>query len=312
MQLNGGNAQSDIEWLGFKIFGDRVRPLVGKADAIKNLPTPKNISELRSFFGSINQYVKFVPNLSTLISPLRPLLNKKSVYKWDNNHSIAFGKLKAEIVNITENSHFDIKEKTRLKTDVSHNGLGATLEQLQADQWKTIAFASRFMNNHEMKYSTNKLELLGVVCATEHFRNYLYGTEFQIVTDNKALLSALSANHGNKTMHSRLTRWVNRLLPFNFKISHLPGKDMGFTELLSGLPSGKALPISHYDDEFVVASINKTQNILLNKQQSKIVTVNTVDRPAVAVNTNSRVFTIPSGNENSSDVISQNRLNSFT
>ena len=302
--------KSDIEWLGFKISGDGVRPLLGKADTIKNLPTPKNISELRSFFGSINQYVKFVPSLSTLSSPLRPLLNKKSVYKWNINHSIAFEKLKAEIVNITENSHFDIKEKTRLKTDASHNGLGATLKQLQDDQWKTIAFASRFLNNQEMKYSTIELELLGVVWATENFRNYLYGTEFQIVTDHKALLSALSANHGNKTIHSRLTRWVNRLSSFNFKISRLPGKDMGFTDLLSRLPSGKALPISHYDDEIVVASIEKFQNILLNRQYSKIVTVNIVDRPAVVVNTNARVTTIPSRNENSSDVIGQNRLNS--
>ena len=101
--------KSEIEWFGFKISGDGVRPLVGKADAIRNLPIPKNNSELRSFFGSINQYVTFVPNLSTLSSLLRPLLNKKSVYKCDNDHYIAFEKLKAEIVNITENSHFDIK-----------------------------------------------------------------------------------------------------------------------------------------------------------------------------------------------------------
>ena len=161
-----------------------------------------------------------------------------------------------------------------------------------------------------MKYSTNELELLGVVWATEHFRNYLYGTEFQIVTDHKALLSALSANHGNKTKHSRLTRWVNRLLPFNFKISHLPGKNMGFTDFLSRLPLGKALPISHYDDKFVVASIDKNQKTLLNKPHSKFITVNNVDRPAVAVNTYSRVITIPSGTENSSDVIGQNLLNS--
>ena len=73
---------------------------------------------------------------------------------------------------------------------------------------------------------------------------------------------------------------------------------MGFTDLLSRLPSGKALSISHYDDEFVVASIHKIQKTLLNKQHSKIVTVITVDRPAVAVNTNSRVITIPSGNKN--------------
>ena len=62
-----------------------------------------------------------------------------------------------------------------------------------------------------MKYSTNELELLGVVWATEHFENYLYGAEFEIVTDHKALLSALNAIQSNKTMHIRLTRWVNRL-----------------------------------------------------------------------------------------------------
>ena len=120
----------------------------------------------------------------------------------------------------------DIKEKTRLKTNATHSGLGAILEQLQGDQRKTIAFASRFLNNHELKYSTNELEILGVVWTSEQFRNYLYGAEFEIFTDHKALLSALLENHGNKTMHSRLTRWVYRLLLFNFKISHVPGKDM--------------------------------------------------------------------------------------
>ena len=161
---------SFFQWLCFKILGDRVRPLVGKADAIRNLTIPKNISELRSFFGSINQCVKLVPNLSTLSSPLCCLLNKKLVYKWDKNDSLAFEKLKREIVNITENRHFDIKEKTRLETDASYNGLGATLQQLQGEQWKTIAFASRFLNNHKLKYSTNDGELLGVVWASEHFR----------------------------------------------------------------------------------------------------------------------------------------------
>ena len=32
---------------------------------------------------------------------------------------------------------------------------------------------------------------------------------------------------------------------------------MGFTDLISRIPSGKTLPISHYDKEFVVGNINK-------------------------------------------------------
>ena len=135
---------------------------------------------------------------------------------------------------------------------------------------KKIFFASRFLNPHESKYSTNQLELLGVVCAVEHYKNYLYGSEFEVITDHKALLSALSPNHGNKTYHSRLTRWVDRLLPFNFSIKHLAGKDMGFTDLISRIPSGKALPISHYDEEFVVANIKKINNSIIPSEKQRI------------------------------------------
>ena len=108
-----------------------------------------------------------------------------------------------------------------------------------------------------MNYSANELELLGVVWATKQFKNYLYGSVFEIHTDHRALLSALNANHSNKTMHSRLARWVNRHLSFNFKTKNIPGKKMGFTDLLSRLSSGKAFPISHYDNELVLATINK-------------------------------------------------------
>ena len=82
-----------------------------------------------------------------------------------------------------------------------------------------------------MKYSTNGLELLGAVWDVEHYKNYLYGSDFEVITDHKAQLSALSINHGIKTYHSTLTRWVDRLLPFNFTFKQLAGKDMGFTDL---------------------------------------------------------------------------------
>ena len=109
-------------------------------------------------------------------------------------------------------------------------------------------------------------------------------------------------------MHGRLVRWVNRLLPFNFKISHIPGKDIGFTELLfiSRLPLGKLLPPSYYDEEFVVASIDKIQKFLSNKDHFNLVNVNSVDRPLVAVKTNTLVNSyIPSGVGNSSDLVGQ-------
>ena len=121
-----------------------------------------------------------------------------------------------------------------------------------------------------MKYSTNQLELLGVVWAREHFKIYLYSAEFEIVTDHKALLLALNANQSNKTMNRRLTRWTNRLLPFKFKIKDIQGKDMGFTDFLSRFTSGKALPTSQYDNEFVVAILKKiVDNLSVNSDCRK-------------------------------------------
>ena len=262
--------QKEIEWLGFKISKTGIIPLFDKSKAIKDLPIPKNMKELRSFFGSINQYIKFFPNLASLGGPLRALLNKKSIFQWKDDHTKAFEKTKQEIVNLTENTHFDVKRNTRVKTDASRHGLGASLKQLHGSDWKTISFASRFLNPHESKYSTNELELLGVVWAVEHYKNYLYGSEFEVITHHKALLCAPSPNHGNKTYHSRLTRWVDRLLPLNFTIKHLAGKDMGFTDLISRIVSGKSLPISHYDKEFVVANINKINKSVNPSEKQRI------------------------------------------
>ena len=55
---------------------------------------------------------------------------------------------------------------SKLETEASHSDLEATLKQWDGENWLNTAFASRFLNDNEMKYSTNKLELLGVVLAS--------------------------------------------------------------------------------------------------------------------------------------------------
>ena len=134
--------------------------------------------------------------------------------------------------------------------------MGASIEQKHKNTWHTIAFSSRFLNEHESRYSTNELELLAVVWSLEHFKHYFYGTEFTIQTDHRALLSALNENRGNKTYQSRLTKWVDRLLPFNFKLEHIPGKNMGFGDYLSRHPKTKPPPPSEDDIKYIINLIN--------------------------------------------------------
>ena len=127
----------------------------------------------------------------------------------------------------------------------------------------------------EQRYSTNELELLAVVWALEHFKYYLYGAQFTLQTDHKALLSALKENRGNKTYQSRLTRWVDRLLPFHFAIEHIPGKNMGFADYLSRNPSSDPPPPSDRDKNFVINTIEEIKHALLRNNLAPIGAINT-------------------------------------
>ena len=117
---------------------------------------------------------------------------------------------------------------------------GACLEQKHGNTWEPVAYAIRFLNNLVQRYNTNELELLAVVWSLEHFEYYLHGSEFILQTDHQALLTALKENRGNKTYQSRLTRWIDRLLPFQFAVKHVPGKNMVFADYLIRNPTGKA------------------------------------------------------------------------
>ena len=64
--------------------------------------------------------------------------------------------------------------ETRIKSDASRAGLRAALEQRSPTGWHTVAFASRFLNSNEERYSVNELELLGVVWSVEYFKQYFF------------------------------------------------------------------------------------------------------------------------------------------
>ena len=103
--------------------------------------------------------------------------------------------------------------------------------------WKAIHFASRFLTAFEQNFSIIEIELFAVVSSVENFRNYVYGTIFEIVSDHKALTSILKGIRANKTFSSRLTGWVDRLLPFQFTLSHESGRTLGMADYLSRHPS---------------------------------------------------------------------------
>ena len=107
------------------------------------------------------------------------------------------------------------------------------------------------------------MELLAVVWATKDFDNYIYGRYFTVILDHKALLTLLNSSpKGNKTFISRLTRWYDRLLPYDFKVEHRQGSKMGTADYLSRFPSAAEPETSHYDESFTAEKLEMINEAL--------------------------------------------------
>ena len=96
---------------------------------------------------------------------------------------------------------------------------------------------------------------LGVVWSIDYFKNYLYGKHFTVITDHRALLSILKENRSNKSNNSRLTRWLDRLLAFQFDIEHFSGAKMRLVDYISRHTNQNAEKVSAYHEEFIVAKL---------------------------------------------------------
>ena len=100
----------------------------------------------------------------------------------------AFDTLKEKLITAPVLKYPDFAQEFLLTTDASDYAIGAVLSQGTVGQDRPIAYASRVLSQAEQNYNTTEKELLAIVWAVKHFRPYLYGTKFTIVTDHKPLI----------------------------------------------------------------------------------------------------------------------------
>ena len=71
-----------VTYLGYVIDAEGLHPLPDKVQAVQQAPTPRSVTELKSYLGLLTYYGKFLPNLSTRLAPLYKLLGKNVKWKW--------------------------------------------------------------------------------------------------------------------------------------------------------------------------------------------------------------------------------------
>ena len=184
----------------------------------------KIVKDVCSFLGFTGYYRRFIKNYARIARPLNDLLVGHSTAKkdkaskkprakkipcvWTEAQQTAFETLKEKLTNPPVLAYANYCLPFQLHTDASTTGLGAVLYQHQDGQDRVVSYASRSLKPSEKNYPAHKLEFLALKWSvTEKFHDYLYGTNFEVFTDNNPLTYVLIRAKSDATGH----RWLAEL-----------------------------------------------------------------------------------------------------
>lgn len=225
--------KNELKYLGYIVDSNGLRSDPTKIKAILEFPTPTNRKEVRKFIGTCSWFRRFIPNFSTIATPLNKLTSSgKNAprFFWDKDATLAFNKLKEALVTTPILACPDYDLPFSVHCDASNFGIGGMLTQIKDDKEVVIAYMSKSLNKNERNYSTTERETLAVISALEHWRCYIdNGKQFTVYTDHAALKWFLKLSNPS----GRLARWALRLSSFNFILKHKRGRDNLVPDLLS-------------------------------------------------------------------------------
>ena len=196
--------QDVVNFAGFEITLDHVRPCKEYLDAIRHFPTPQSITDMRSWFGLINQ-VSYAFASATHMLPFREALKKGSSFTWTDELDTLFEESKSVVITEIENGVriFDKNKPTCLATDWSRDGIGYWLFQKHCQcntskpfccptGWQVTLVGSRFTSAAESKYAPIEGEAPAVADALDKARFFVLGCDnLTIAVDHKPLLKVL-------------------------------------------------------------------------------------------------------------------------
>jgi hypothetical protein len=91
-------AQREVEYLGHIVDRRGVRPDPKKVEAVQSCPGPKNVHNVRSFIGLVNNFRKFIDHYSELAVPPTNLTRKFTKCDWTGRCQDSFEVLKQKLV----------------------------------------------------------------------------------------------------------------------------------------------------------------------------------------------------------------------
>ena len=242
--------QRAVNFAGFQISERSIEPLPKYLEAIRLFPTPQSTTDIRSWFGLVNQVANYA-QLRDMMAPFRPFLSPRTKFRWDPQLQIAFERSKESIVEaIREGVRiFEVNRRTCLRPDWSQRGIGYFLLQKYCscpsdlpdccpNGWQITLAGSRFLVAAEQRYAAIEGEALAIAWGLENTRYFTQGcNDLVVVTDHKPLTKIFGDRTLDEIPNTRLFRLKQRTLPWKFQVAYLPGKTNAAADAASRYPS---------------------------------------------------------------------------
>ena len=118
-----------MEYLGFDVGKDGIKPSLSKVKAILDWLMPETVTDVRSFLGLCSFYRKFIRWFSEIAAPMTDLTKKNTPWVWGDQEEKAFNGLKKAMVTAPVLQLPDFEKEFTVTTDASEVSVGAILQQ---------------------------------------------------------------------------------------------------------------------------------------------------------------------------------------
>jgi len=214
-----------IIFLGYVVSAKGIEMDEAKVKAIQEWPTPKSITEVRSFHGLTSFYRRFVKDFSTIASPLTEIIKKSVGFKWGEEQESAFNLLKSKLISAPLLSLPDFNKAFEIECDASGIGIGVVLMQ----EKRPIAYFSEKLNGATLNYPTYDKKLYAIVRVLETWQHYLWPQEFVIHIDHPSLKHL----KGQGKLNRRHAKWIEFIKTFPYEIKYKKRQENMVADALS-------------------------------------------------------------------------------
>lgn len=233
--------KQSVLYLGFVISKTGLMTSPEKVKAILNAPEPTSVTEVKRFLGVVNYYRNFIPNASSILSPLHELLRSDVPWEWGDRQRQAMVAVRRELASERVLAHFEPTAQLVLTVDAGPSGLGAVLSQRGHDDAheRPLAYASRSLTASERNYSQIQKEATAIIFGVKKFHQYLYGRSepFILKTDHRPLVSIFNNKTGIPvTTALRLQRYAIILSAYNYVVHYVSGNNNLVADYFSRAP----------------------------------------------------------------------------